>query len=66
MPDVLADFQIDENALLHERRFGLICSLCKKALELRKKTGKELSIIVDDEKTKNGLISFNVYESSLN
>lgn len=58
----LADFQLTEESLIKERRFGLIACLCQKVLQLQRKNKRDLSIVLDDEKTKNGMISFNVWK----
>jgi hypothetical protein len=58
----LADFQLTEKSLIDERRFGLIARLCQKVLQLQRKHKRDLSIVLDDKKTKNGMISFNVWE----
>jgi len=56
------DFQLTEKELIKERRFGLIALLCNKILERQRKCKRDLSVILDDSKTKNGIISFNVWE----
>jgi len=58
----LADFQLTEKSLIDERRFGLIARLCQKVLQLQRKHKRDLSIVLDDKKTRNGMISFNVWE----
>jgi hypothetical protein len=62
----LADFQLSEKALIDERRFGLIADLCQKTLKLQqkfqRKYNRDLTIVLDEGKTKDGIISFNVWE----
>jgi len=61
-PKPIADFQIYEKELINERRFGLVTRMCNKVLKLQKKTKRDLYVNLDDSKTKNGIISYNVYE----
>jgi hypothetical protein len=58
----LTDFQLTEQELIEERRFGLIALMCNKILRLQQKCERDLFVDLDDLKTKNGMISFNVWE----
>jgi hypothetical protein len=58
----IADFQITEKELLQERRFGLIAMMCDRILKLQHSNKRNIIVNLNDQKTKKGMISFDVIE----